>query len=146
VDIVVTSGCLPKHYTAEGVGILLNVGFDKWLGLLWGQVEASVSGSLRCRKTDEKLRIGVGAVLNDTDPVIEVEFAGLIDPVSSRAALGVVPLDPDEVEVRVGNGITELGVGKGALRSTGDVELATRDLVKVPAQTVDHGGVSYLRC
>ena len=103
------------------IRVLVHVSLDKGLHLIRGQVESSISGILRCGQSDEELSIGIDTLLNDTDPVVEVELAGLVHPIRSRATLGVVPLNPDEIKVRVGNSIAELRVGNGALGSSGDV-------------------------
>lgn len=141
-DIVVTGGGLPQHNTTEVLRVLVHISLDKGLHLVRGEVESSVSGSLGSGKTDEELSIGVGALLDDTDPLIEVELAGAVDIVRSRATLGVVKLNPEEIKVRVGNSVAELSIGDGALGSTGDVVglLGARGVML--AQTIDHGGVS----
>lgn len=128
------------------LGVLVHVSFDKGLHLLRGQVESSISGILGCGKTDEELGVGIGALLDDTDPVIEVELAGAVDPVRSRATPGVVPLNPDEIEVRVSNSVAELRIGNRALGSTGDVVGLLGALGEVPAQTIDHGSVTWNGC
>jgi hypothetical protein len=115
--------------------------FDEWLHLSRGQVEARVSGSLRCGKTNEELSIGIGTLLNDLHPVIEVEVALLIDPVGSRATLGVVPLNPDEIKGRLGDSVAKLLVWNGALGSTRDIEFLLGGS-EMDTQTVDHGSIS----
>lgn len=143
-DIVVTGGGLPQHNTTEVLGVLVHVSLDKGLHLVGGQVESSISSSRRSGKTDEELSIGVGALLDDTDPLIEVELARAVDVVRSRATLGVVELNPEEIKVRVGNSVAELSIGDGALGSTRDVVglLGARGVML--AQTIDHGGVSWI--
>ena len=103
------------------IRVLVHISFDKGLHLVRSQVEPIISGILRCGQTDEELSIGIETVLDDTDPVIEVELAGVVDPIRSRATLGVVPLNPEEIKVRVGNSVAKLRIGNGALGSTGDV-------------------------
>lgn len=141
-DVVVTGGGLPKHNTTEVLGVLVHVSLDEGLHLVGGQVESSVSGSLGSGKTDEQLSIGVGALLDDTDPVIEVELAGAMDIVRSRTTLGVVKLNPEEIKVRIGNGVAELSIGDGALGSTGDVVCLLGARGVMLPQTIDHGSVS----
>jgi hypothetical protein len=140
-DVVVTGGGLPQHNTTEVLGVLIHISLDKGLHFVRGHVESSVSGSLGSRKSDEKLSIGVGALLDDTDPLIEVELAGAVDIVCRRATRGVVKLNPEEIKVRFGNSIAELSIRDGALGSTGDVVglLGARGVML--AKTIDHGGV-----
>jgi hypothetical protein len=125
--------------------IQLHVCFNQRGHLSGGQIVARTSRSLSSRKTDEQLGTGISAGLDDIDPVAKVEAASALDEVPGRAARGVVELHPDEIERRVGDGIAELHIRDGALRSTRDVECLVRVLVEVGSQTVDHGGVDYLK-
>lgn len=141
-DVVVTVSSLPQHDTTEVLGVEVHVGRDQGLGLTRCQVVARVGSVRGGGKTDEELSIGVGTGLDNLNPVTEIEVTGAIDPVAGRAGSGVVELDPDEVEVRVLDSVAQLGVGNGALRSTGDVHLLLSVCVVVRTQTVDHGSPS----
>jgi len=138
-DIVIAGGSLPKHDTTELLGVTLHVGLDEGLDLIRGDVVASVGSCLRCGKTNVELSILVGTLADNIDPLVEVERTSAVDPVGSGAAWGVVKLHPDEIKDRVLDSGAELGIGDGALGSTGDVEGLVRDLGVVPAETVDHG-------
>lgn len=125
------------------VGVFLHVCFHKRPSFLRGNVEPGISGSLRCRKTDEELCIRVGTSIDNIDPSIEVELASAFDPVSSGATPGVVPLDPNEIKPGFGDSVTELNIWESALGSTGDVELPGRGEREVPTKTINHSGISY---
>jgi hypothetical protein len=84
-------------------------------------------------------------VLDDLHPGVVVEARLVALDVVHRGAAGVVvELHPDKVERRVGDGVTQLSVGDGALRSTRDIKGAVRDLGVVFAEAVDHVGVTYI--
>jgi hypothetical protein len=142
-NVVVTGSSFPQHDTTEVLGVHLHVGGDQGLSLIRGQVVSRVSSVRGGGQTDVELSIGVRTGLDNLDPPAEVKVAVAIDPVAGRAVSGVVELDPDKVEDGVLDSIAQLGIGDGALRSTGDVHLLLGVLVVVGAQAVDHGSPSY---
>jgi hypothetical protein len=138
-EIVISRSSLPNHDTTKLLRVTLDVGLDEGLDLSRSQVVARVAGILRAGKTNVELGILVGAIADDINPRVEVEHASAVNTGGGRAGCGVVPLHPEEIEDRVVNGIAKLGIGGGALGSTGDVEGLFRDLLVVCAETVDHG-------
>jgi hypothetical protein len=138
-DIVISSGCLPKHDTTKLLRVTLNVGRDEGLGLIRRNVETSVGSTLGCGKTDVELSVRVGTRADSFNPSVEVEMASSVDPVGSGAAGGVVELHPDEVKDGVQDSGAELGVGAEALRGTGDVECLFSGLSVVHTETINHG-------
>lgn len=144
INNVIPSRCsLPQHDTAESLRVKANIFLNQWLCLARGNIVSGVGRILRRRQTDVELRRRVGALLDNINPVTEVEVTRAISVVCSRAALAIVELNPNEVESRVLNGVAELFIRDRALRGARDVEFLARELFEARTETVDHGSVAW---
>lgn len=137
--------CLPKHDASEGFRIKTHVFGDQWPNFSWSEVETRVGSVRRRRQTNKELGGGIASFLDDFHPLVEVEarIAGTIDEVPSGTAVRVVELNPNKIEGRILNCITQLWVRNGALGRTGDIELPLGVMRKVPAKTVDHRSITW---
>lgn len=142
IDIVISGSSLPQHDTSKRIRIQVYIGLNQRLHLFRTDVEPLSSSTHRRWKTNEKLCIGVHGALDDIDPVIKVEVASVFHEVPRRTALGVVELNPDEVECSAVDGKIELQVREWTLRRSRDIEFLIGIFFEAVAELVDHGGVS----
>ena len=143
VFVVLRIGRLPQHDTTKDIRVPSHIPADKRVHLTGFQIVTLVGGSGGGGKTDEELGVRVGAGLDDGGPFIEVEVAGTVGEVASRAPGGVVELHPDEIESGIGDGTTKLSIGSGTLGSRGDVELLVGVLLEAESKTIDHSLPAY---
>lgn len=136
VDIILGISSLPQHDTTEIVGIEGHIDDQNILHCLSVDIISVTRCSLSSWETDEKLRLSVGASLDDSDPLGVVETS--LGVVRCRAPIIVVKLDPKEIEYRGRNSHVELLVRSTALRRTGDVEGLLGVLFEVGSETGDH--------
>ncbi|KAJ5117286.1 hypothetical protein N7526_011395 [Penicillium atrosanguineum] len=120
VDIALSGGSLPQHYTTEMVRIEGHIDEQNSLHLRGLEIIRSARCIFRSWETYEKLCVRVGTFLDDLDPTGEVETT--IEVVRCRATCRVIKLDPNEIEHRVGNSIAELLIRNTALRRSRDIE------------------------
>lgn len=118
VDVGVREAGVPHHHTAErGVALVLvdergeGAGLEVVLGAALGAGGSQRGG----RHADEELGVGRGGVGDVGLPVVVVDVG--VD----GAAGVVVELDPEVVELRVGDDHVHVRLGDGALRRAGDV-------------------------
>lgn len=112
IDVVLSGSSLPQHNTSERIRVQVRVCLNQSSHLSRREIEFLSSGIRSCWKTNEEFGIRVHGISDDIDPVIKVEMASVIHKVPCRTALGVVELNPDEVECSMVDGIVELRIGK----------------------------------
>lgn len=98
IDIVLSGSSLPQHDTSERIRIQVHVCVDQRFHLLRTEVESLYRGVISGWKTNEEFCFRIHGVLDDIDPIIKVEVASVVHKVPRRTTLGVVELNPDEVE------------------------------------------------
>lgn len=134
VDVVVRETSVPHHNTTEGSVVLVlgdeggKVGGSK---VVLGTRSSTGGTVLRGRDTDDNLSAGRRSVGNVGDPVREVGAS------VSGAALVVVELNPEVVELAVGDDVLHVRLGNRALRSTGDVVGVGRVAGEVATELLD---------
>ena len=136
IDITLSIGSLPQHYTTEMVGIEGHIDEQNIFHLLRLDIISGIRCIFSSWETDEKLCIRVGASPDDPDPLGEVETSTRV--VRCRATVRIVELDPNEIEYRAGNSVVELLVRNTALGRTRDIEGLIGVLFEVASETVDH--------
>lgn len=135
VDIAVGETSVPHHDTTESsvVAVLGNESSKVGGSKIKLSTRGSTGGTvLRSRDTEEDLGAGRRGTGDVGDPVVEVG-AGV-----RGAALVVVELDPEVVELRVGDDFLHVGLRDRALRGTGDVVSVRWILGKVGAEGGNH--------
>lgn len=118
VDISVRETSVPHHDTTESsvVAVLGDESGKVCRCKVVLSTRCSARGTvLRSRDTEEDLSSGRRGSCDVGDPVVEVG-AGV-----GGAAFVIVELDPEVVELRVGDDFLHVGFGDGALRRAGDV-------------------------
>lgn len=96
-------------------------------------------------QSDQEFCCRISAFLDDGYPVIIIE-PGIpisLDEVPSRAAICIVELDPDEIEYRIGNSLTQLWIRYGTLGCSRDIKGPGGFFRKAFSKTVDHGCIPY---
>lgn len=135
VDIGVGEGGGPHHDSAEGrvAAVVANQSCQRaWLEVVLstaGRAGGAIGGS---RHTDEDLGVGGRGVGNVGDPGVVVD-----GPIHGAAGV-IVELDPEIVELGVGDNNLHVGLGNGALRRASDVVGIGGIGSKVGAERADH--------
>lgn len=108
IDLVPIRGtCFPEHDTPESFRIHIHILCNQGLNLVRLQVEPLDCHFRAGRQTNKQLRFRIGAVLDDSHPVIIVEswISVSFNGVPGRASISVVKLDPDKIERRIRNSV-----------------------------------------
>lgn len=108
IDLVPIRGtCFPKHNTPKILRIHIHILCYQGLNLVRLQVEPLDCHFRAGWQTNQQFCFRVGAVLDDSHPVIIVEsrISVPFNEVPGRAAFGVVELDPDKIERGIRNSI-----------------------------------------
>lgn len=117
----------PNHDSTKGIRKARHILGNQQIGLHGGDVIVRAGGGTRAgRQSDIELSVRVTSCFNDIHPFVKVEtIYRAFDIVTGGAALSVIELHPNEVEVGVGNRVVKLQVRYRALRRTRNVEGTT---------------------